>query len=39
MYGKFRDFHLNVLKIAKFLPKARHQKYEKFHWNVIPRTP
>ena len=30
MYVKFRNFHLNVLKIPKFSQKARHQKYDKF---------
>ena len=30
MYVKFRNFHLNELKIPNFSSKARHQKYEKF---------
>ena len=29
MYVKFRNFHLNVLKIPKFSPLVRHGKYEK----------
>ena len=39
MYVKFRNFHLNVLKIPKFSPKARHQNYEKFLYeHRIPKN-